>query len=661
MLFVKPCPVKAYPLLGKYKRHRDMRLPRASREFWLAAGLAVLTAILGQVLPSLTVLVADAEARALDWRFFLRGPRPPHPAVVLVVVDDASLARLGRWPWPRARLAKLIEHIEEAGAEVVALDILLAEPSAPEDDAQLEEMLRKYKNVFMPAFVTGGPAQGIPDLPSIQVWQRVFPAQNAGKTETMFYSPKGLILPMRAFAQRCAGIGVVSLVGSTDGVYRETALVCKVGGLLVPALPLAVATHALNSSPTAVRVVPGKHVDLAGRRLPLDINGLSLVNFAGPSGTYPHVPAADVLAGEREALAALAGKIVFVGVTAAGLHDVRPSPFDPAFGGTEALANVTANILRGDFLLPLAEHHHLSLAVLLVLATAAQIAFLPGSWGWLLALAALVAYWVFGAAAFLQHGLVMPLVLPTASGGTALVAGLAARLRSEERRHERAVAIFSRFVPPRVAHRLVSSDLEAAERGERRETTALFIDIEGSTGYALRLAPEDFVDALNIFFAECHAVVWRHDGTLDKFIGDGLLAFFNAPMLQEDHALRAVKTALDIAAMVERNGRLWEYHGLSNLRVRAGICTGEVVVGYVGSKERMQYTVIGPAVHLAARLQELAKDLGVTILVSESTYQQVGAAVEARDLGEHVVRGFEAPVRVYEVLCPQHGGALTAG
>lgn len=652
MPLAQPCLVKAYPLDGKYKRRRAMPLPRSLREFWLAAGLGVLVAVLGQVLPSLTILMADAEMHSLDWRFLLRGARLPHPEVVIVAVDDASLARLGRWPWPRARLAKLIERIEQAGAKAVALDILLAEPSSPHDDARLEDTLRQYDNVFMPAFVAGTQSRGLASLPSIRRWQSALPDRDRERGANLLYSPKGLALPSESFARQCAGIGVVSLVGSTGGVYRETALVCNVGGLLVPSLPLAVAAYVLSCPPEEVRVVPGKWIELLGKRLPIDINGLSLVNFAGPSGTYPHIPAADVLAGDNHALARLAGKVVFIGATAAGLHDVRPSPFDPAFVGVEALATATGNIFRADFLRPPAEYQHVTFAVLLALAVAALTTFLAGSWSWLSSLAVLGTYWVLGVVAFSRHGLVIPLVLPTAAGGTALVIGLAARLRSEERRHQRAVAIFSRFVPPRVARRLVSSDLEAAERGERREITALFVDIEGSTGYALRLAPEDFVDALNIFFAECHAVVWRYDGTLDKFIGDGLLAFFNAPVLQEDHAVRAVRTALDIAEMVERNQPLWEYHGLPNLRVRAGICTGEVVVGYVGSKERMQYTVIGPAVHLAARLQELAKDLGATVLISESTYRQVAAHVEARDRGEHLVRGFDAAVKIYEVLRP---------
>lgn len=612
--------------------------------------MATLVALAGQAVPNLALLVAGGEMRTLDWRFALRGPRPPDQDIALVAIDDRSLARLGRWPWSRAQIAELIEHIEAAGAKAVVLDILLAEPSAAEDDARLEETLERYDNVFMPAFVAGTTPSGLEHLPSIRHWQSLITAPGVQKAVRLLYSPPGLVLPLEGFSRRCADIGLVSLVGSTDGVYRETALVCLVDGLVVPSLPLAVATYVRGGSPKAVRVVPGRYIELGHSRLPLDINGLSLINFAGPSQTYPHLSAFEVLAGDQEALERLTGKIVVVGVTAVGLHDVRPSPYDAAFTGSEALATVTSNALRADFLRPLAEYHHVAIAVVLGISVGVVSAVLPAGWGWVSGILLIGAYWAMSVAAFCRVGLVMPVVLPTGAAGAAFTASLTMRLRAEERQRQRAVAVFSRFVPPRVARRLVASDLEAAERGERRETTALFIDIEGSTGYALRLGPEDLVDALNAFFAECHSAVWRYDGTLDKFIGDGLLAFFNAPVLQEDHALRAVKTALDIAGMVERNQHLWEYHGLPHLRVRAGICTGEVVVGYVGSKDRMQYTIIGPAVHLAARLQELAKDLSVTILISESTYLKVAAEVEARDLGEHFVRGFDVPVRVYEVL-----------
>ncbi|MCX7597413.1 MAG: adenylate/guanylate cyclase domain-containing protein [Armatimonadetes bacterium] len=647
--------LKEYPPESKYKLRRTMPLPRISTQLAIAAGIGILVAVAGQTMPGLGFLVAEAEMRSLDWRFSLRGPRPPGADIALVAVDDASLARVGRWPWPRARLAQLVEHIQAAGAKAVVLDILLSEPSAPQDDARLEETLRRYDNVFMPAFVAGTSAQGIGHLPTIERWRSVVTVGEEQRAAQLLYSPPGLAVPLKRFSRWCRDVGVVSLIGSTDGVYRETALVCVADGLLVPSLPLAVATHVLAGSPKAVRVVPGHYVEVAGRRIPLDINGLSLINFAGPRGTYRHVPAADVLTGEQDALRQLAGKIVLVGVTAAGLHDLRPSPFDPVFVGSEALATVTANVLQGDFLRPLAEYYHLTIGALLSIAVGVAAVVFPTAWGWAAPLLLIGVYWAASVVAFSQLGLVMPLVLPTAAGGSALAASLAMRLGAEERRRERAVAVFSRFVPPRVARRLVGSDMEAAERGERRETTALFVDIEGSTGYALRLDPENLVDALNAFFTECHLAVWRYDGTLDKFIGDGLLAFFNAPVLQEDHALRAVRTALDIAEMVERNRDLWEYHGLSNLRVRAGICTGEVVVGYVGSKERMQYTVIGPAVHLAARLQELAKDLGVTVLISESTYAKVAADVEARGLGERLVRGFDMPVRVYEVIRARGG------
>jgi adenylate cyclase len=208
---------------------------------------------------------------------------------------------------------------------------------------------------------------------------------------------------------------------------------------------------------------------------------------------------------------------------------------------------------------------------------------------------------------------------------------------------------FRRFVPPQVAEGLAEADLEAAMRGERRVVTVLFMDMSGSTVYTREIAPEDFVEALNRFFAEAHAVVWRWEGTLDKFIGDGLLAFFNAPATQEDHALRAVRTGLDLIEMVEREQALWEYHGLKGMGIRVGIATGEVVVGYVGSEDRQQYTVVGPTVNLASRLLDLAKTVGVRLLVSDGTYSELGGAVEAKYVGMHPLAGFDVEQRAYEV------------
>jgi adenylate cyclase len=618
----------------------------------VAAAVGAVVVLLGQAAPPLARHLGQVESIWLDWRFHARGPVAPDPRIAIVAIDDASLGAVGRWPWPRKRLADLVRAVEAARPAAIGLDILQAEASDAADDAALAQAFRESGKVYLPMFISGSAVpQWFLAEPAVKRWQEAAVAGEQGKRAAeVLWSVGGLDVPLKELAEAAAGMGTVGLHGSTDGVYREVAPVMRLGERLVPSQPLALAVRVLGVEPKAVNVVLGRYVEYAEQRVAIDELGLMLINYAGPSKTYPHVAAAEVLKRGEAAMKALRGRVVLIGSTAPGLLDLRPSPYDGAAPGVEGLANVTANLLNGDALRRVPPATAVGLALVIVVGVAALMSLLPSAWGWLAALVVLLAYWAASVAGFSQNGLVTPLTLPTLAGVAAAFAGLALRLSRAEHQRSRAVEAFRHFVPPQVAERLADADLATAERGERRLVTVLFADMRNSTVYAQELEPEDFVEALNRFFGEAHGVVWRWEGTLDKFIGDELLAFFNAPAPQEDHALRAVRTGLDLQAMVERQRELWEYHGLSGLGVRVGIATGEVVVGYVGSEERQQYTIIGPAVNLAARLIELGKALGVNLIVSESTYAELGDAVEVRDLGLHRLAGFDLEQGAYEVL-----------
>jgi len=629
-----------------------MHPSRPAREFWYATVAGATVALVCYLVPAVALLVAETEYRALDWRFHLRGPLPPNPELVIVAIDEASLEAVGQFPWPRRRMAELLDAVEAAGPVLVAFDVLFAEPGEEGGDQALAEALRRHGNVYLPLFVTeAAPPAWLFDLPALKEWQVGASAVRPGGPDARFlYELEGLTAPLPMFCQAAAGLGIVDLVGSGDGVYRDIALLGVTDLGLVPSLPLVLAAARLGVEPETVAVLPGEQIQIGDRLLPTDVYGLTPVNFAGPTGTYPYVSARDVLAGDPGAQAALRGRIALIGATAAGLYDLRPSPFDASFRGVEALANATGNVLAGDAVRFPRETKGVALSILLAIGVAAQVGLLPGMWSWVSGMAVMFAYWVLAVEGFARGNVALPIVPTTAACIAALVAGLAARLMTAERQQRRAVSVFSRFVPPSIAEQLVDADLDAATRGQRRVVTVLFGDIRNSSVYARRLSPEDLVEALNHFFSESHGVVWRHGGTLDKFLGDGVLAFFNAPAEQPDHALRAVRAALDLVAAVNSNQELWDFHGLRDLCIGVGIATGEVVVGYVGSQQRMQYTVIGATVNLASRLQDLARDLGVEVLISGDTYQQVAEWVEAEDVGTHLIRGFDEPVRVYRLL-----------
>ncbi len=613
-----------------------------ARAAYAAFFAAVAAALIGTLAPGASLFVAQIELKTLDWRFLLRGPRPPHPDIVIVAIDEESLARVGRWPWPRRKIAELVDAIAAAGPKCIAFDIFFVEPSTQADDEALARAISRAGNVVMPLFVGEGANFSAPEVQRLlDWWQSLVPPPE----RLPRWRAASATAPLPSLAAGAAALGLADVVDSGDGVYRHVPLVADIAGRAVPSLSLAVARQALG--PTA-QIAPARGGLKIGRHIiPCAPDGLMLINFAGPRGTYPRVPAWKVLEAQAPELS---GKVVLVGATAPGLHDLRPSPFGAVFDGVETQANAIASVLSGQALRELSPAVALLACIAAGAAVAAAVAWLPAGWAALACALAIAAWWNVALWLFAARGAVAPVALPTLSALAALAAGLATRAYTAERRERKVVEAFSRFVPPQVVQELVDEDLAEAERGQRRVITALFADIRGSSRYVQELAPEDFVLGLNRFFDEMHQIVWRHGGTLDKFIGDGLLCFFNAPADQPDHALRAVRAAIEMVETVRQMREVFDFFGLRELSIGVGINTGPAIVGYIGSSDRTQYTAVGPSVHLAARLQELTRDLGVDALMSEATYKLVCDAVEAEDLGEHQVRGFAKPVRVYRLL-----------
>jgi adenylate cyclase len=352
----------------------------------------------------------------------------------------------------------------------------------------------------------------------------------------------------------------------------------------------------------------------------------------------------------RAAAGRVREKIVLVAVSAPGLYDLRASPFSAVYNGVETQANIIGNVLQDRFLrqapgalvalvmLLCALVMHLGLSRLRPVPAVVYAAAVLLGYNWL-------CLWLFAARRYVLDMVAPDLVLVGAAAGL-----LALRLFSEQSERERVRATLAKFVPPEIVDRAIESEPEALLRGQRRVVTVMFVDLRDYTAASGRMPPEGAVELLNRFFLLAHEVIWEFGGTLDKYIGDCLMAFFNAPAEQEDHALRAVATAAEMQSYVKANRAEWEFLGMPDLAAGVGISTGQAVVGYVGTGDRMQYTAIGPDVNLAARLEPLNKQLGTEILISQSTYDAVAGSVEVRPHGPVTIHGFPEPMTVYEVL-----------
>jgi adenylate cyclase len=621
----------------------------------ILAGLAAaLAALAAHAATGGAPLGARVAGMAADLRLQLRGAdTAPDERFLIVRIDDPSIAELGRWPWPRDRLAALVARLHEAGARVVALDLLMTEPDRdPAADAALAAAMRASGRVVLPVVLApagGGPADVAPagGAASAALEAAAFRAIRPLVPDAPV--PRGALVaaPVAPLADAAAALGHVNLFPDPDGRVRDEALAVAWRDLRLPSLTLAAARLALGLEPAEMRLELGCCVRLGRRFVPTDPSGRTPVSWRGGPERFPWVSASDVVAGRMDAGRA-ADRIVLVGATATGVADRAPTPFASAAAGVERQAEVVRALIDGDALSrgPETEAAGIALVALAGIAGAAAGALLPGIAGVLAALAVAAGAAALAQAAFLA-GVVLPLVGPAAAalaaGWTAVAAQVHAG-REEARRVRRA---FAHYLHPDLVDRLADDPDGLVLGGELRDLAVLFCDVRGFTAIAERLEPQELIAFLNAVLERMAAVVIAHRGYVDKFTGDGLMAVFGAPAPTERPALDACRAAVAMVADVRAHARLWARWGVEDLRIGVGISAGPMAVGNVGAAERFDYTVLGDAVNLAARLEQATKDLGVAVAVSEAALRAAGPGVAARPLGEIAVRGRTGRVRVW--------------
>jgi adenylate cyclase len=662
----------------------------ARRVYLIAASVAILVFALFFWAPEFLKVV---ETKLYDLHFMLRGARNPGDQVVIVAIDEKSVAAIGRWPWPRSVLARLVTALSAAGAKVVALDILVSEPeksgelraadelserlaarglsasSGPgqlvreeltalareaDHDGQLERAIAQSDRVVLPIMfeIKPGVPSGAP-VPSGPPLRSALTSFGNYAERGLFPPPSALEagLPIPGLAKAARDLGHVTMVADPDGTTRWEALIFEYRGYYYPSLAVQAVRLAGGIEPAAVKLDFGRALHVGPADIPLDPRDRMLIDYAGPAGTFRYISVADVLAG-RIAKDALRDRIVFVGGTAAGIYDLRVTPMSPILPGVEKHANVAANILDGKFL---------RRPDWVELLETASILFWPFLIAWMLprlrpmvSAATVLLLWgaYFGAVhlAF-RSGLWLPLVYPSLAMGLTFVGVTIYRLFTEERQRIWIKRAFQRFVSPEVVERLVDNPGALQFGGEVRTLTVLFTDIRDFTTYTERHPPQEVVHILREYLTRMADQVITHQGTLDKFIGDAVMAIFGAPVALPDHAERACRAALAMIAELEQLQAKWAAEGREPFRMGIGINTGEMVVGNLGSEQLFDYTVVGDGVNLGARLESLNKEYKTDkpIIISEGTYEAVKDKLDVRRLGEVIVKGKTRPVVIYEL------------
>jgi adenylate cyclase len=459
--------------------------------------------------------------------------------------------------------------------------------------------------------------------------------------------------PVPGLTAAARHLGHANILPDADGAVRRHLVAVGFEDRIYPSLGLQAARVALGVPPGEIVADIHGSVGLGTLTIPLDGDGRMLLDFAGPAGTFPRSSAADVLNG-RVPMEVFRNVVVLVGATATGAHDPRPSPFSGAFPGVEIHATAVENILGDRFL---SRPAWADLAVLLLVATlpfslAVALRRLRPLGGVALVVGLLGSLVALAQALFVYASIWLPVLCPVlAVAATYLPVATHQGLTARRRRRfiDRA---FRDLVPPRVIKRILADPGLEQFGGERRHLTILFSDIRDFTRYAARQSPDAVAGILGEYLTCMTDVVFRHEGTLDKFVGGAVMAVFGAPVPQKDHALLACRAALDMMAELRALRARWLEAGRDPFRIGIGVNSGEVVVGNLGSAQRFDYTVIGDPVNLAARLEGVNEDFPQAsgIIISDRTYDLVRDMVRARLLGEAPIKGETQPVLIYELL-----------
>jgi adenylate cyclase len=572
------------------------------------------------------------ELKMLDYRFLLRGKTDISRDIVLVSIGEKDIEILGRWPWPRKYHSDLIQILNMYGAKVVGYDILFSEPDKEdqESDRCLASTVAESGNVCFPMAFGKGGAKG------------------------------AHLLPIPQLRQACAGTGFVNVFPDEDGIIRRTPL--RVSGRSVFGLELA--RRFLGVKEGGIRLLPEKAVILTlpgGEKvsIPVDENNRMMVNHAGLTTDWPWLHFVQIIMAFMEDqkkgkpsidLRFLKDKIVLVGSTHTGMPDIVETPFGKSSYGVELHASLINSILGRNFIRPLPSWIDFLVYLFVVLGTAVILHGFPPLKGGIFSVAILLTLVLFAYVLFSKFHIWLKVVKPVFGLGAVYLTGVLYHLMTVQRKERQVRRAFRHYVSPAVVSELIKEPERLRLGGETKEVTILFSDIREFTSFSEEVDPDLVGEMLNEYFSSMTESIFAHGGTLDKFIGDAIMALYGAPLELPNHPLSACLSALSMLSNLQSLHARWKGEDRIPFAIGIGVNTGMVKVGNFGSQERFDYTAIGPNVNIASRLEGLTKTYGVDIVISAATREKVRDEMVCRPLDVVTVRGSKRPIKIFELL-----------
>jgi len=613
-------------------------MPQLSRRRRFLVGLAVAVSI-GVVfcLAFCLNLLYSMQQRSSDFLFraanLYQETEPPEK-ITVVGIDDKSLDQLGHFPlWPRSHYAQLIDTLAEAKARVVVFDILFSEPSS--GDEELATSIRNAGNVILPTMYTS-------TMLSSTVTQQI--AQS-----------RSLIKPLEILQAGAAAQGYANVTPDADGTVRRLSIATGNVDGYEPALALAAVAKYLRRPEVIESPIKDNVLPFAGRLIPINDNNEMLINYiSSPQRTggivnFETVSFVDVINGEV-APTLFQDKMVIIGATASGLGDTFWTPMGRMMHGVEIHASAIHTILSGNFLKPAPSIVTIVSILVLALLCGLAVLRLRVLWATSSAVSLCLAYFLVAFSLF-DHGVVLNMLYPPLATLGVFVGLNVYNVTSERSEKREITKTFGRYISPQVADRILAALDEGKLKlgGEAHEVSVAFADVRGFTSISEKMQPEELVRVLNTYLSLVVKAVLKYEGMINKFGGDSITAIWNVPTECEGHGLLAIKAALEAQHSINE---LQKEATLPKMDFGIGINTGKAVAGNIGSEDRLEYSVIGDAVNVAARLASTAP--GSKVWIGANTFELVKDYITAKPLRPLAMKGKRKPVTAYEVVGVKH-------
>ncbi len=626
------------------------------------AGIGALSALIVYLLSGflLPELFYSFEARTYDNRVVKSIQDVPSQSIddiVIVDIDGRSESELGRFQqWPRSYYSDMIRYLAESGAAMIGVDIIIVKDLRdPAADQELIRTMNQAGNVFNALYFEREDSISwrykMTQIPEEFEWQR-FAQILPENVSNNFLSEDRIGNDFFPLLNSGYSLGHVNFRPDIDGVVRKIHLYTNFIDHSYPSLAFNMFMNLTGTDSMSFDLGDNVSMYASGnlvRKIPVDKSGNMIINWSGDFQTYRYISFYDVLK-KRVDSQYFQNKIILIGTSLPGLFDLRSTPFNPTFPGVEIHANILYTLLSGDFISKVTGMNAFLLSVILGIVLGVIISLLSPLWSIILVILSGIIHVLTVYIYFLEANVWIPVVDPLLTLVLTFSLIYIYKYNTEEKGKRFIKETFSHFVTHSVVEELLDNPDKIKLGGEKKECTVFFSDVAGFTTISEQLTPEALVRLLNEYLTEMTNIVFKHDGMLDKYEGDAIMAVFGAPISHGNHALKACAAAIEMQEQLVKLREMWGRQGRPQLHARCGLNSGQMVVGNMGSETRFDYTVMGDAVNLGARLESANKQYRTSIMIGENTYQKAKEGIIARELDLLRVKGKTEPVKVYELV-----------